>query len=64
MASTSRGNIVSTVAMSSTASASFDSDVNERSAFRVTGWLIAISATTVLWGAIGIGVWSVASLLN
>lgn len=64
MACTPRGTIVSTVAISSTTSAPFDPEVSERSAFRVTGWMIAISATTVLWGAIGIGIWSIASVFN
>lgn len=64
MAGTSRGIIVSTVAVRNAVSASFDPGVDERSTFRITGWTIAISAATVLWGAIGVGVWSLVSLLG
>lgn len=50
---------MSTVAVTSPAPL----DADDRAAFRITGWMIAVSAATVLWGAIGVGIWSVVSLV-
>ncbi len=61
-----RGITVSSVAAGSVPSVTIDSDGlgADRNGLRMTGWMIAISASTVLWSAIGVGVWSITSFLR
>ncbi|MEY2849053.1 MAG: hypothetical protein RI885_1720 [Actinomycetota bacterium] len=43
----------------------FEADaLDDRNALRYNGWVLAISASTVLWGAIGVGVWGITALFR
>jgi hypothetical protein len=57
---------VSSVAAGSIPPMAFESGGagTDRNGLRLTGWMIAISASTVLWSVVGVGVWSITSFLR